>query len=79
MTALAIRLPNSLHQKVNQLALRDEISVNRFIAADVSEKMASVMILDYLKQEAAKGSRSDFERFMNLVLIAPEIAGDELL
>ena len=42
MTAVTVRLPNSVHQKVRELALRDEISVNQFIAAAVSEKMASV-------------------------------------
>lgn len=78
MTALTVRLPNSVHQKVRELALRDEISVNQFIASAVSEKMASVMTLDYLKLEAAKGSRSDFDRFMNLVPNVPTIAGDEL-
>jgi predicted transcriptional regulator len=78
MTALTVRLPNSVHQKVKELALRDEISVNQFIAAAVSEKMASVMTLDYLKLEAANGSRSGFDRFMNLVPNAPAIAGDEL-
>lgn len=79
MTALTVRLPNSVHDKVRELAKRDEISVNQFIAAAVSEKMASVMTLDYLKLEAAKGSRSDFDRFMNLVPNAPIAAGDELL
>lgn len=78
MTALTVRLPNSVHQKVKELALRDDISVNQFIAAAVSEKMASVMTLDYLKLEAAKGSRSDFDRFMNLVPSALAVAGDEL-
>ncbi len=77
MTALTVRLPNSAHQKVRELALRDEISVNQFIAAAVSEKMASVMTLDHLKLEAAKGSRSDFDRFMNLVPNAPIAEGDE--
>jgi hypothetical protein len=52
--------------------------VNQFIAAAVSEKMASVMTLDYLKLEAAKGSRSDFDRFMNLIPNAPTVASDEL-
>lgn len=78
MTALTVRLPNSVHQKIRELALRDEISVNQFIASAVSEKMASVMTLDYLKLEAAKGSRSDFDRFMNLVPNAPVMAGDEM-
>ena len=78
MTALTVRLPKSVHQKVKELALRDDMSVSQFIAAAVSEKMASVMTLDYLKLEAAKGSRSDFERFMSLVKSAPVVPGDEL-
>ena len=78
MTAMTVRLPNSVHQKVRELALRDEISVNQFIAAAVSEKMASVMTLDYLKAEASKGSRSDFDRFMSLVPNAPVALGDEM-
>ena len=52
--------------------------MNQFIAAAVSEKMASVMNLDYLKLEAAKGSRSDFDRFMNLVPKAPVAKRDGL-
>ena len=78
MTALTVRLPNSVHQKVRELAKRDEISVNQFIAAAVSEKMASVMTLDYLKQEASKGNRSDVDRFLSLVPNEPPAAGDEM-
>ncbi len=77
MTALTVRLPNSVHQKVRELALRDEISVNQFIAAAVSEKMASVMTLDYLKLEAAKGKTGDFDYFLGLVPSAPVMTGDE--
>ena len=58
--------------------LTNGLSVNQFIAAAVSEKMASVMTLDYLKLEAAKGDRSDFDRFMNLVPSVPPLAGDAL-
>ena len=79
MTALTVRLPNSVHQKVKELAQRDEISVNQFIASAVSEKMASVMTLDYLKSEAAKGQRSDFDAFMNMIPNAPVQLGDELI
>ena len=78
MTALTVRLPNSVHQKVKELALRDDISVNQFIAAAVSEKMASVMTLDYLKSEAAHANRGDFDRFMNAIPNALVTQGDEL-
>jgi predicted transcriptional regulator len=77
MTALTIRLPNSVHQKIKELAERDDISVNQFIASAAAEKMASVLTLDYLKSEAAKGKRSDFERYMQMVPDAPAQAGDE--
>ncbi len=77
MTALTVRLPNSVHQKVRELAERDDISVNQFIAAAVSEKMASVMTLDYLKAEAAKGNRQDFDPFLAMVPDVPPVAGDD--
>jgi regulator of sirC expression with transglutaminase-like and TPR domain len=40
--------------------------------------MASVMTVVYLKQEAAKGNRSDFDRFLNLVPNETPAAGDEM-
>ena len=76
MSALTIRLPNSVHQKIKELAARDEISVNQFIASAAAEKMASVMTLDYLKAEAAKGKRSDFNKFLKMVPDAPAPKGD---
>ncbi len=76
MSALTIRLPNSVHQKIKELAERDEISVNQFIASAAAEKMASVLTLDYLKAEAAKGKRSDFKKFLKMVPDAPALKGD---
>jgi predicted transcriptional regulator len=78
MSALTIRLPNSVHQKIKELAERDEISVNQFIASAAAEKMASVMTFDYLKAEAAKGKRNDFKRFLKMVPDKPAKKGDEL-
>ncbi len=77
MTALTIRLPNSVHEKIKELAERDNISVNQFIASAAAEKMASVMTLDFLKSEAAKGRRSDFEHYMGKVPDVPALMGDE--
>ncbi len=76
MTALTIRLPNSVHQKIKELAARDDISVNQFIASAAAEKMASVMTLDFLKAEAKRGNRSDFDHHLGAVPDAPAQAGD---
>ena len=77
MTALTVRLPNSVLQKIKELAERDDISVNQFIASAAAEKMASVMTLDYLRTEAGKGKRSDFEHYLSRVPNAPADANDE--
>lgn len=77
MSAITVRLPNSVHQKIKELAARDDISVNQFIASAVSEKMASVMTIDYLKAEAEKGQRSAFEKFLRLVPDRPADENDE--
>jgi predicted DNA-binding ribbon-helix-helix protein len=77
MTAITIRLPNSVHQKIKELAARDDVSVNQFIASAASEKMASVLTLDFLKAEAAKGKRSDFDHYLSMVPDVAAQVGDE--
>jgi hypothetical protein len=79
MSALTIRLPNSVHESIKLLARKDGISVNQFIASAAAEKMASFQTLDFLRREAALGKREDFEQFLKLVPDVPAQAGDELI
>lgn len=72
MTALTVRLPNSVHAKIRELAARDDISVNQFIASAAAEKLASMLTLDYLRQESAQGRLQDFERYLNAVPDIPD-------
>lgn len=78
MSALTIRLPNSVHESIKALARKDGISVNQFIASAAAEKMASFQTLDYLRREAALGSRADFDRFMRAVPDVEPDASDTL-
>ncbi len=79
MTALTLRLPDSVHTTIKDLARRDGISVNQFIASAAAEKMASFLTLDHLRREAALGSRGDFLRYLNAVPDVPATPGDEHL
>jgi len=72
MTALTVRLPNSVHAKIRELAARDAISVNQFIASAAAEKLASMLTLDYLRQEALQSRREDFERYLAAVPDVPD-------
>ena len=77
MTALTIRLPDSVHRKIKELAAQDGISVNQFIASAAAEKMASVMTLDHLRKEAALGRRADFLAVLDSAPAVQPSAGDE--
>jgi predicted transcriptional regulator len=72
VTALTVRLPNSVHARIRELAARDAISINQFIASAAAEKLASMLTLDYLRQEAAQGRRADFERYLDAVADVPD-------
>ncbi len=49
MSSLSLRLPESLHEKIRELAERDNISINQFIATAVAEKAAALLTVDYLE------------------------------
>ena len=67
MSALTVRLPNSVHESIKELAKKDGISVNQFIASAASEKMSAFLTLEYLRREAKSGKQSDFKHFLKLV------------
>ena len=78
MTALTIRLPESLHRNIKELARSEGISVNQFIASAASEKMAAVQTLDFLRREAAAGNREDFERYLGAIRDVPPEDEDKI-
>jgi len=61
MTTLNVELPNSLHKNLKELAERDGISIDQFVASAVAEKMTSLMTEEYLEERARRGSRSQYE------------------
>jgi len=77
MSALSLRLPESLHRKVRELAEREDVSINQFIATAVAEKMSALLTLDYLEERAQRGSRGHLKSVLRRVLDAPPLPGDE--
>lgn len=60
MSTLSVRLPNSLHKQIKELAERDGISMNQLISSAVAEKTAALLTEEYLDQRASRGSRKKF-------------------
>ena len=67
MSTLSLRIPESLHKKVKELAAQDGISINQFLNSAAAEKVSAMMTLEYLKEEAKRGSREDFLSVLNKV------------
>jgi len=78
MSSLRLRLPESLHQKLRELAKRDDISINQFIATAVAEKAAALLTVDYLKARGRRANAKLVGRVLSRVPDVPPIAGDEL-
>ena len=78
MSALTIQLPESLYGKISELARADEISIEQFVQTAAAEKMAALLTENYLRGEAALGSRADFERVLSKVPNVPPEPYDEL-
>ena len=67
MSTLSLRLPNSIHRRLREIAERDDVSINQLITSAVAEKMSALMIAEYLRQRAARGSRAKFERVLRKI------------
>jgi hypothetical protein len=67
MSSLNLRLPNSLHKQVRELARREEVSMNQFIVLAVAEKVSALLTVDYLTERGQRGSKEEFERVLEKI------------
>jgi predicted transcriptional regulator len=74
MSALSLRLPESLHRKLAELARREGVSINQLISSAVAEKMAALMTEEYLEERAKRGSR---RRFAAVLAKIPDVEPDD--
>src|SRR3989304_5735415 len=78
MSTLSLRLPEALHRKIRELAERDDISINQFIAMAVAEKTSALLTVDYLEDRGRRGGAALFGRVLARVPDVPPLPGDEL-
>ena len=76
MSSLSVRLPDSLHEKIRELARREHVSINQFIATAVAEKASALLTVDYLEQRARRADPDVFARVLSRVPDVPPPPGD---
>ncbi len=67
MSALSVRLPESLHKNAKEFAAQEGISVNQLISTALAEKLSALATEDYLEQRAKRASRKKFDAALSLV------------
>ncbi len=67
MSTISLRLPDSLHESVRNLAKQDNISINQFVTTALAEKMSALITEQYLSERAEKGSQKKFRAALSKV------------
>ncbi len=67
MSSISLRLSESLHKRVRELAKKEGISINQLINSALAEKVSALMTVEYLRERAGRGSRSRFEKALSKV------------
>jgi predicted transcriptional regulator len=75
MSTISLRLPESLHKRVRELAKKERVSINQLITSALAEKVSALLTLEYLEERARRGNREKFERALSKVKdVEPEPA-----
>lgn len=77
MTTLSIRVPDSLHRAIKELATKDGYSMNQFLITAAAEKLSALDTVDYLRQRAVRANLKDFDSLLARVPDAAPDPGDE--
>jgi hypothetical protein len=67
MSTLSLRIPNSLHEKIRQLAKQEGISINQFLASAAAEKMSALLTEKYIEARAKRASLKKFKAVLKKV------------
>lgn len=77
MTTLSIRVPDSLHRAIKELATKDGYSMNQFLVTAAAEKLSALETVDYLRHRAERANLKEFDRLLSLVPDQEPDSGDE--
>ena len=77
MSALSLRLPESIHRHIRDIAKKEGVSINQFISSAVSEKVSALMTEDYLNHRGKRSKKDDFKKILARVPNRKPVPGDD--
>jgi predicted DNA-binding ribbon-helix-helix protein len=78
MGALSLRLPESIHRHIRDIAKAEGVSINQLISSAITEKISAIMTEEYLQKRADRAKIKDMEAVLNKVADREPLKGDEL-
>jgi len=78
MGALSLRLPESIHRHIRDIAKAEGVSINQLISSAITEKISAIMTEEYLQKRADRANIKDLEAVLNKVADRKPLKGDEL-
>ena len=78
MSALNLRLPDSIHRHIRDIAREDGVSINTFITSAVAEKVSALKKEDYIAARARSARKGAFRRVLERVPKRRPLPGDEI-
>ena len=67
MSTLSVRLPESVHKKIKELAQKEGVSINQLVNSAVAEKLSALVTEEYLEERGKHGTREKFEEVLSKV------------
>ena len=78
MSTLSLRLPESIHRHIKDIAEREGVSINQFILTAISEKVSAILTEEYLETRARRAKTGALEQVLDSVSDRPPVPGDEI-
>jgi hypothetical protein len=78
MGALSLRLPESIHRHIREIAKAEGVSINQLISSAITEKISAIMTEEYLQKRADRANIKDMKAVLNKVADRKPLKGDEL-
>lgn len=78
MSALSLRLPDSIHRHIKEIAKREGVSINQFISTAVTEKISALMTEEYIEVRASQARADGLREVLDKVPDREPLSGDAL-
>ena len=78
MGALSLRLPESIHRHIREIAKQEGVSINQFISSAVAEKISAILTEEYIQARAERANPDRVKQILAGVSDREPLEGDEL-